>query len=290
MFDQTNGTNNFNYGMPNMAGYNYMGAQQPIPKFNNPLTAEEIKKLQKNSNQFSLTMTEDEYLRSVCNHRNAEGTADTLVYDSYTGEATCTICGYKFKPVDASTTMDSIKGDVANIIDILQTIKLMYIDLPAEAAKEYFQIIPMLEKIPQLFDFAAKNMTKHEAFNWQYNNRNMGAMNMFQNLQNMFASGFTSQQYAQQPYQQPQNPYAQPGVPVGYPAPVSNGFGYPGAQPNPAFAGYQQPVQPTYQPQTTGYQYQATPGQTPVTPTVTAPNAPVAGTKDDVTVAQSVNV
>ena len=285
MFGQTqnNGMNNMMGAAPMMGGYAYQGMGQPVQKHNNPLTPEQIKKLQQKGEQFSLGITEEEWLRGVCNHRNAEGTADTLVFDSLTGEARCTICGYKFKPIESGVSPEEIKGDVERIVDILQTIKLMYIDLPAEAAKEYFQIIPLINKIPQLFEFAAKNMTKHETYNWQYNNRNMGAINMFNNLQSMFAGGMMMQQ-PQQAYQQPmmQAPFMG-GAPTGS-YPVNNGFGYPGASmANPA-------LNQGYQPGAPGFSY--TPNvqaaTAPAQATVTAPDAPAPS--GETTVTQNVSV
>lgn len=272
MFDGQNNTM--------MGGYQYQGMAQPVQKFSNPLSPDQIKKLQQQAQQFSLAITEEEMLRGICNHRNAEGTADTLVFDPLTGEARCTICGYKFKPIEANVSPEELKEDVERIVDILQTIKLMYIDLPADAAKEYFPIIPLVNKIPQLFEFAAKNMTKHESYNWQYNNRNMGAINMFNNLQSIFGGAGMPMGGYQQPQQfaQPMG-MGQPMMqPMGYP--MNNGFGYPGASMNPAMMGYA--------PQSQGFQY--TPGQdvTPVAPSVPVPDAPAA--TDAATVTQKVTV
>ena len=289
MFDQTQNPM-MGMGMPTVNGFNYQGMQgQPMPKFNNTLTAEEIKRLQQKGAQFSLSITQDEYLRGICNHRTADGTQDALMYDNITGEATCSICGYKFKPVDTSLTPEEIKDAVDNIVDILQTTKLLYIDLPAEAAKEYFQIIPLIGKVPQLFEFAAKNFAKHEYNAWSYNNHNMGGIAMLQNLSSMFGGGM-------QPnfVQQPQfNGYAMnPQQPVGYPngmvpqMPGQNPFGYPGAS-APMMgmpqmgAPVQQPVAGGYAPQTQGYAYQ---------PNVAAPDAPAAPTVADDTVKQNVTV
>ena len=280
MFDQTN----YGFSNPTMGGYNFQGMPQaPLQKFNNVLSEEEIKALMQKDKEFSLSITEDEYRRGICNHRNAEGTGDTLMFDNNTGEARCAICGYKFRPIDSNTSLDQIKGSVAEIIDILQTIKLMYIDLPPAASREFFQVIPLLEKVPMLFDFAAKNMAKHETTSWAYSNRNMGAMNMFNNLANVFG-GMMNQPVYQQPMG---NVYAQPGMapgtPVynnGYMAPQVNAFGYPGA--NPAMMGGM-----GYQPQTQNFQYNPAAPVAPATPTVDpAPAAP----KDDVTVTQKVTV
>ena len=259
---------------PYVGGYYYGGIPaQQAQKFNNVLTAEEIQSLQQKDAQFSLGLTQEEILRGVCNHRNKEGDGDALVYDPVTGEARCTICGYTFRPVEQGITPEEIKNDVANVIDLLQTIKLMYVDLPAQAAKEYFPIIPLLEKIPMLFDYAAKNMTKHDAYNWQYSNRNMGTMAMFNNLNNVLG-GIGGYQYQQPQYMGQPQPMM--GQPAGFPnaAYQQNPFGFQGAsqyQPatNPAFT-YQAPQQPT-----------------PVAPTVAAPTAPAAA---DATVSQTVNI
>lgn len=270
-----------------MMGYQYAGFQgSPAQKFTNVLTPEQIQKLQQKGDQFSLTVTEEEFLRGVCNHRSADGTHDTLVYDSITGEARCTTCGYVFRPIEADCSPATIQDNVDRIIDILQTIKLMYVDLPAEAAKEYFQIIPLIGKIPKLFEFAAKNMSKHELSMWQYNDKNMGAMKMFNNLQGLFNGGMYNPQMAQPmgmgyqaaPMYNPQ--MAQPQMGMGYQAaPMGNAFGYPGAQ-----MGYQAAAQ--------NYAYTPDPSQAtqPVPVTVPTASAPEAKAAEDVTVTQNVTV
>lgn len=307
---------NMNNGMmggpnPTMGGYNYQGMNQPMQKHGNVLSNEQIKSLQQKQQQFSLALTQEEYLRAVCNHRNMDGTGDTLVYDPETGEATCTICGYRFRPIEPNVTPAEIKEDVDRIVDILQTIKLMYVDLPPEAAKDYFPVIALIEKVPQLFEFAAKNMAKHEIYNWQYSNKNMGAFNMFNNLQNMFSGGYQQPMYGGMPQGNPQpymNPYMNNG---GYGAPMpnpalnnpnmmgGNGFGYPGAsqqstpQMNP-----QMVSGGGYSPTTNGFQF--VPGQNPnmVNPAqnqgnpgqqvASAPEAPK--TEETSTVTQNVTV
>lgn len=272
MFDQTP---NQNPGMP-MGGYNYNGYQQPVPKVMNNLSQEEIKNLMAQTSQFSLGLTERESLQAACNHRSIDGTQDSLVYDPDTGLARCTICGYEFRPIEEGASYDTIKEAADRIIDILQTIKIMYTDLPANAAREYFQIIPLIAKVPQLFEFAAKDFNKHEYNRWNYNNGNMGGMAMLQNLSNMFGASMGGYQqqpmYGQPAYQQPypQQPMGMPQQPVAPVMPGANPFGYPGAS---------QPQQGVpYQPNMAGFQYQ--PGQVPpapATPTVpTAAQAPAA--------------
>jgi hypothetical protein len=269
MFDQTQP-----YGMPQMGGYQYNGyQQQQAPKIMNVLSDEEIKTLQSSNSQFSLGLTQREVLQSACNHRKADGSETSLVYDPETGVARCTICGYEFRPIEADTNYDTIKDSADRLVDILQTIKLMYVDLPSASAREYFQIIPLIEKVPQLFQFAAKNFNKHEYNAWSYNNHNMGGVALFNNLNQTFGA----------PIQPQVNPYA-----GGMQQPV----GYPQAAPMAGNPFYAQPAPQVYQPQSVGYQYQPPQTTTPVAPTVSAPTeaAPAVDTTATETVTQTVTV
>lgn len=253
-------------GTPQMGMGGYYYNSQPVqqqPKVMNVLTDDEIKQLQQTSNQFSLGLTQKEALQAACNHRVADGSRDSLVIDNLTGTVRCTICGYEFRPVDENSDPNDIKDAADRIIDILQTIKLLYTDLPATAAREYFQIIPLIAKVPQLFEFAAKNFNKHEFNAWQYNNQNMGGIAMLQNLGNMFG---------QQPFMNAPVMGQQSGMAPGYPTAPMMGqpapFDPSTQQANPfGFAGASQPVNQ-------GYMYQPTQQAAPVTPTVTAPAAP----------------
>lgn len=241
------------YSFPQGTGYQFMGGPQMPTKINNFLSNEEIDKLIKKENQFSLQLTETEVLRGKCNHRSADGLHDTLVEDPATGISRCSICGYEFRPLPIQTSVESIQESCDTILDILQTIKLIYVSLPIEAA-EFFQLIPLIEKIPKLFEYAVKDYAKHERVDqYMYNNRNMSTLNLFQMLcgtmnQQPFNPGQQvdpSVAAAQQPYGfNPQaapmgNPYVAPGF--GMP---TNGFGYNYGY-NPQTVGYQFPGQPT---------------------------------------------
>ena len=277
-------------------------APQQVQKFSNALTNEEIEMLTKATSKFSLNMTNEQRLRGICNHRTADGMGDAIVRDDITGALRCQICGYTFRQVDPNMTADEIKDTISQVIDLLQTTKLMFIDMPAESAREYYQIIPLLEKLPELFEIAAKNMTKHEAYGWNVKNPNMSAYSMFQNLSNIYGNGAFmggmgapmqgnpyAAPYQAQPTPQPMqgNPYA--AAPMGgmpyanpYAAPQSNGFVMTGGAP---MGGYQ--------PQNGGYAYN--PGSVaPATPTTAPapqqlPGEPVeVKTADETTVQQTV--
>ena len=219
-------------------GYHYDPKRTPQPEQRrNVLTQDEIQKLIKKEGGLSLQLTETDVLRAACNHRTADGSHDTLREDE-DGRVVCEICQYRFLPLDAKTTTnEEIQSWVDNIIDTLQTIKLLYINMPDEVSREYFQIIPLIEKMPKLFEFAAKNYMRHNSMNpYGYNDRNMNAINIFQ----MLAGGGAQMWNNPQPQQYPN----------------TNGFGY--------------------SPQTSGYSYtpNVTPNASSVTPT-TLPSAPV---------------
>ncbi len=260
------------------AGYNF-NPQQQAPKFTNPLTNEEIKMLRQKGEKFTLGLTQEEQLRGVCFHRDQNG--DTLVPNP-DGTVRCTVCGHVFDPVNG-LTKEELEAAVAGVTDILQTIKMLYLDMPEEAAREYFQIIPLINKIPQLYERAAENFSRHENVNtFRFNGApsasllynmlgsgsfNPGMMGGFQQQpmmgQPMMGQPMMGQQpMMNQPYMN-QPVYGQQPMMGAAPMPGSNGFGYTQAPPT----GYQPGTNP-------GYQYQ--PGQEQ--PTGQTPAATVAST------------
>ena len=271
--------NNFNNGYYPTTGYqNTMGGiapggymqQQPVPKLKNVLTPEEMQLIRKTAESFTLALDDKEYYRGICFHRDENG-METL-RDNGDGTVTCTICDHTFDP-QQHCTEEQINGYVNDIIDILQTIKLLYIDMPTEVAREYFAIIPMLEKIPKLFKIASDNFNRHENYNnYRYN----GAPNTI-NLYNMLNSGALNPGY--QPMGQPMG--QQPGQPMGQPMQMNQGYGYGIQQPVQQMAPYGQPTNgfgygapvptPGYRPTTTGFDY--VPNQTNINnqPTGTLP-------------------
>lgn len=240
----TNGifNNGFNYGgIPQGTGAQFNGYgfnNQPTIR-KNVLTNEEIQSLMKQENNFSLSITSTDALRANCNHRMADGIHDSL-YEDTDGTVTCSICGYKFRPLSANTSIESIQASVDEIIDVLQTIKLLWVNINGEAAREYFPMIAMLEKVPKLFEIAAKDFNKNGNNPWGYNASNMSTIQLFNMLSGMM-NGVT-QPMGAMPQQQPMMGQPQPpfggynAAPMMNPVFASNGFGY---VPNPNMPGYQ---------------------------------------------------
>ena len=237
-----------NYGMiPNQ--------HQQAPKTGNWLSAEKRAILQKGISQFKLSVTDEEMARGQCNHYDQNGVSALVPDGDGSGGYTCSICGTHF--TSRNFTPEEVKATTEELLDILNTIKIMYLSMDPNAALEYFQIYPFIEKIPQLYNIALQDFKKYEGVGDFVQSNNMNPFNMFAAMSNPgFGYGMNmqpqQQMYGQQGYQQPM------GFQQYNPQQMNAGY----AQQNPAYnpvygqpqaqQGYQQPVG-TYQPQSQGF-------------------------------------
>lgn len=254
--------------MPYNQGAVYGGQQQPM-KRTNPLTAEEIASM-RNKTPFSLAVTQDEVTRGICFHIDENGNPTTVTQPD--GTTTCTLCGAQWNSNELSG--EQVQEAVENILSVLQTIKLMYVNFPDQAAREFYQIIPLISKIPQLYKIAADNFRTFEGYQNGYYNGNPNPFMLFGNIAGGNAFQYQQTQpmgygapMGQQMYQQPMYQQQPMGAPMmGQPAYTGNPFdasSY-GATAGPA---------PAYTPATpTGYAY--APGQQPAVGQPVAPAAP----------------
>lgn len=217
-------------------GYNpyYYGAQyvnQQRPSQNQALTVEEVEQLRTNGGAFDISLTQDELLRSFCTHKDPKTGAMTLIRNQ-DGSMTCSICQKTFN--EELLTRENTEAIVKRFIDLLQTIKTAYTDIPVATARQFFSIQALASKVPNLADFAAQNMSR-------YQNAQMVS-------QGQIPYGFTTLN----------------GVIGGAPAAYQNGwvnnYGVPAMNP---------PMQGTFNPYATYQQqmvYPQAPPQVPVTP------------------------
>lgn len=163
--------NNFNnnWGNNGFGGYGY-NPNQRAPKPTNPLTPEEINILKQKAPQFSLAISQVDGLQAICTHRDNNG--DTLIPNG-DGTVTCTLCGTRFRPIHAD--QNTIKDIFQSVCDVLETTKMMYLDIPDDVTRAFFQMIPFLEKGPQLYKIANDNYNKYN--NSILMNRNDGSGN-----------------------------------------------------------------------------------------------------------------
>jgi len=204
--------------------------------------------------KFSLALTDLEMTRSGCPHREN----GRLTYtDNADGTVTCSICRETFNLVDASAADVGMK--VADIIDVLQSVKALHLDIPEDVLRSFMPIIEMLKKVPRLYEMAVNTFQKYDVPIHQNANDQYG----FSQFANIMGAGFGMPPmqmpqypaYGQQPYmgqmqQQPMGNYGQ--QPQFYQQPqtgygVGNPFGNNGGDPTM----YQQPqyqqAPPSYQ-------------------------------------------
>ena len=124
------------------------------------LTPEQIASLRKNMPEFTPTIPAEEYVRAQCNHVDPNG--NFAAVPTADNEYRCTICDAKFS-VNPISDQDINKA-VKIVTDALELTKLAYGNCP-DNAKEFFIIIPLLKKIPSLYEIAMANLDKFEAAN-----------------------------------------------------------------------------------------------------------------------------
>ena len=286
-------------------GYTGQYVQAPTPQdtksYCQTLSVEMANALRQQIEEFSLQLSEKDKWIAWCVHRDPSTGASTLIENKMDDTVTCSICGKTFRPLN-NLLPEDIQNAVDNIEDIIQTIKMLYLDMPPESARSFFTILALIDKIPGLFKISNNNFLSHEE---QYNramvNNGPGMISAWRALNNGGFNGYYMPGYynpmmgGAMPYQQPMmNPgYAGYGAPV---APGGNPFMASPQQPTPqpmmqptgqtmVYGMGQQPApqpmmgqpQPTmYTPQMQQYAYMPTPSQATQAATVApAPVAPV---------------
>ena len=203
--------NNF-MNQPMYNGFGYATQPQAPLQYTNPLTKEEEEFLKKNSPDFTLEATREELARAICTHRDPQkGTFTISPNDD--GTVTCTKCGARFNPVQRPK--EEIEELVNGVVDILQSAKMMYVDMNNDSVRSYFQMIPFLEKAPKLYEVGIDTFKKIAPNGAIQQNSFYG--NPFATLSNaMGTPGFGMPVYGSMPQQPMQPQYYQNGF-VGQP-------------------------------------------------------------------------
>ena len=244
-----------NFYNPGFVGGSMYGQQQPVkPKAENTLTPEE-QKLLKVDNSFTLNVTPTEMAQAMCAHRN---NGEYTIVPNGDGTCTCTQCHATFSPdvVD----YEYAKNAVDMAVNVMETAKLMGIDINTQVFRDYYQYEPFFKKLPQMFKLASNSFNRYNQQQPIQNLNQPSYFNAFNYLMNPTV-----------PMSQPQYGYGyqQPGYgqPMMTPTMGMQAQTVPGAnpfyqQPQPSM-GMQQPQPPTpVTPAPPQYQPQA-PTQTP---------------------------
>ena len=247
----------FNYQQnPNIIGY--AAPNRPQPRYTQPVTNEMSKMLLSNEDKLSVKISPTEKIKNMCTHKFPGTDRIALVYTGNEDDptaVTCQVCGESFHMIMEPSK--EIGEAVEKVLDILQSAKTMYLDMPEEFATEYFQIMTLLGRIPVLFNEAAKNFNMYDQFQtnpnpiWGNNNSFqqingiIGGYNMG-GIQPGFYGGWAPVQPQPVYYQQPTVQYDQYGRPIMQTAPVAPAA--PSMDANPLM--YSAPVAPVQAPQT----------------------------------------
>lgn len=224
-----------NFGQMNQqpfySGYSY-GAR-PAPRCTQPITPELQKLLNQQSNELDIRISNTDKIKNWCTHKEPT-TGRIALVENGDGTVTCRVCGETFHMVD-SMTREQVQALCNQMVDVMQTIKTMYLDSPEEFTKAYWQTISMVLKLPELWDRAYKNFTTYESYTgnvFQSNpninsfaaaNGILGGFNIFGGQQ---PNGFFGQSQMW-PQAQPQ-PQPQMGMPQTAPMPNMGQMVYPG--------------------------------------------------------------
>ena len=204
--------NNLYYGVP--AGQDIYGGTMPVygqPMYYNPvpqpqnkpsLTVEEMKMIQQtNPSKIDITISQADNLRAVCNHKDHMQNDRVQQVTDGTGDVWCPICNKRWSPENASK--QEVKEICDKLISFMQNAKWVG-DYGTELVRDYFAMIPLLEKFPDLYEYAMNQFNRYCNTNGYTNANEAAIYNQYNSLMS-----YANQQYA------PSYGYA-PQQPVGY--------------------------------------------------------------------------
>ena len=259
--------NNNYYGQqPNYYGgaamYNapmYYNNAMITPQNNPSLTAEEMKLIQtQNPSKIDISISEVDKFRAICNHKDQNKVDRVCQVQDGSGDVFCPICNYRWNPENLSK--DEVKELCDKLIAAMQNAKWVG-DYGVQLTRDYFAMIPLLEKFPDLYEYAMTQFNKYCSTNGYQNANDAAIYNQYNSLMGYSAPNYGYGPQYNNPYMnQPQyqqapvygNPYAQQQAPVAQNATDVNPM-----QANPYMA--QQPVY--------GNPYMNQPQYAPIAPT-----------------------
>lgn len=185
----------------------------PVPTYQNSLTGEEIQILKNDrpSTNIDLSIDRNDVLRSICNHKD-NGRDVVMRVNDGSNDVYCPICRARWNP--DIKTKEEVQELVEDLVNQMQVAKWIG-DYPNEVAREYFPMIPMLKKYPELHEYAVRQYDKLANAVAVHPAQDASVYNMFNALTSPQMYGYYNQQPAPQPpmgyYGQPAAPQPQPG-------------------------------------------------------------------------------
>lgn len=181
---------------------------QPQPRFTQPLTQEMARMLHQQDDRLSVKISQPDMWRNMCTHKKTDGSGQLALVNNPDGSVTCTVCGETFNLIDEGEK--DIENACKKVIDIMQTAKAMFVDIPEEFTKEYFQTMTLISRLPDLYKKAGANFSNYEMYTGSAFPVQAG-INTFQQLGNMLTvNPMMGQQNMYNPAMQQAMAYPQP--------------------------------------------------------------------------------
>ena len=222
----------------------YATGQIQTPINQNALTQDEIQRLRslRPSGMLNLQVSEDDILRACCTHCD-RGQSLVQRLDDGSGDLYCPLCGARWQNLEYNK--DEVRELCDKLLDAMNTVKWTG-DLPTNIVREYFTMMPLINKFPDLFEYASKNMAKMLNQRGYFDAQNA---NIYAQYNSLFGpsygpAGMYPQGYG---YNQPAGYYNQPQPPMMPAAANVNPMQPVYGQPTPVMQ--PQPIQQPYNPQ-----------------------------------------
>lgn len=165
-----------------------MYQQVPQPNYTQPLSAEEIAMLMKGTkSSWTMALTPEEKLRAICTHKDpTKGNQFSLVpvNNGFANAHKCYICNEEV--ILRDYTKDDAIAATEEVINILQNVKTTFLDIAPGVAQDYFILIPLLRKLPELLEIAKNNFAKYDS---ALHNPMYGTGNTFAALNTLLTPG-----------------------------------------------------------------------------------------------------
>lgn len=126
-----------------------------VPLGTNPLTEDDLKLLAATKKK-PFEITPEMIARAKCTHKAPAGKPNAGQIDGYSKDGGdtwhCNVCQAEFVIVDKS--VEEINALVQYLMDVFDTIKLMWLNVPPQIIEGMYSIIPILGKLPEAYSQA----------------------------------------------------------------------------------------------------------------------------------------
>lgn len=150
--------------------YNPQAYQKPKPRMSNPLNEQQYKLLMNTfQEEFNLKVTDEELAKAICTHKYSENMpgVDPNMIGKYAvvpvpgepGMLMCKICHTKFNPDLVNS--DYVNDMVDKYHNVVETCKLIGLDLNNDVIKSYFSMTPYVERLPKLLSAVTSVFDKY---------------------------------------------------------------------------------------------------------------------------------